>query len=109
MNLTRHFIGVSISTQTGMRMGEVLGLRWSDIEFEGNRIFIRKPLSKIDENSVYGFVNEWKTNTALRVFYVHDALLDSMKAHHKCIFRGKTVLADEYLPYDLMVCTKNGS
>ncbi len=31
LNLTRHFIGFSISAQTGMRMGEVLGLRWSDI------------------------------------------------------------------------------
>ncbi|MGG0776927.1 tyrosine-type recombinase/integrase [Bacillus rugosus] len=65
LNLTRRFFGFSISAQTGMRMGKVLGMRWSDIDFEGKRIFIRRTLSKIDEDSVYGFVNEGKTNGSL--------------------------------------------
>ncbi|WP_245618129.1 site-specific integrase [Domibacillus tundrae] len=109
LNLTRHFIGFSISAQTGMRMGEVLGLRWSDIDFEGKRIFIRQTLSKIDEDSVYGFVDEGKTDAALRVVYVPDALLSNLRAHHEHILRERAVLADEYLQYDLVVCTKNGN
>ncbi|MCM3789120.1 site-specific integrase [Domibacillus indicus] len=109
LNLTRHFIGFNISAQTGMRMGEVLGLRWSDIDFEGKRIFIRQTLSKIDEDSVYGFIDEGKTNAALRVVYVPDALLSSLKAHREGILREREVLADEYLQYDLVVCTKNGN
>jgi hypothetical protein len=36
--------------------------------------------------------------------YVPDALLSSLKAHLECI-----VLTDDYLPYDLVVCTKNGN
>ncbi len=109
LNLTRHFIGFNISIQTGMRMGEVLGLRWSDIDFEGKRIFIRQTLSKVDENNVYGFTDEGKTDAALRVVYVPDALLSSLRAHHKHIIREQAVLADEYLLYDLVVCTKNGN
>ncbi|WP_342798384.1 site-specific integrase [Domibacillus sp. 8LH] len=109
LNLTRHFIGFSISAQTGMRMGEVLGLRWSDIDFEGKRIFIRQTLSKIGEDSLYGFVDEGKTNAALRVVYVPDALLSSLRVHREHIIRERAVMADEYLPYDLVVCTKNGN
>lgn len=109
LNLTRHFIGFNISIQTGMRMGEVLGLRWSDIDFEGKRIFIRQTLSKINEDNVYGFVAEGKTDAALRVVYVPNALLSSLRAHYEHIIRERAVLADEYLPHDLVVCTKNGN
>lgn len=56
LDLTRHFIGFNISLQTGMRMGEILGLRWSDIDFENKMIFVRQTLNKIGQGNVYGIV-----------------------------------------------------
>jgi integrase len=109
LNLTRHFIGFNISIQTGMRMGEVLGLRWSDIDFDGKKIFVRQTLSKIDEDNEYGFVAEGKTASALRVICISDSLVSGLKAHKELVKREKTVLQQAYHDYDLVVCTKNGN
>ncbi|MBM7587940.1 integrase [Bacillus pakistanensis] len=109
LNLTRHFIGFNISLQTGMRMGEVLGLRWSDIDFEGKKISVRQTLNKIGDGNEYGFVNEGKTASALRVIYISESLVNCLKAHMELIKRERTVLQEVYLNYDLVVCTKNGN
>ncbi|WP_256702612.1 tyrosine-type recombinase/integrase [Bacillus sp. CBA7126] len=64
MSLTRYFIGMVLSVITGMRMGEVLGLRWSDIDFEKGYLTIRQTLAKIDDEGNYGLVPEVKTARA---------------------------------------------
>lgn len=109
LNLTRHFIGFNISLQTGMRMSEVLGLRWSDIDFDGKKIFVRQTLSKIGEGNEYGFVAEGKTASALRVIYISESLISSLKAHKGIVKREKVVLQQACHDYDLVVCTKNGN
>jgi len=109
LNLTRHFIGFTIAVQTGMRMSEVLGLRWSDIDFKEQRILIRQTLSKIDVEGSFGFVDEGKTDAAIRIVYVPEALLRSLKAHREQIYRERVVLKDKYLQNDLVVCTKSGN
>lgn len=39
------FFGVyDVAIGTGMRKGEILGLRWSDIDFVNNRLFVRRTL-----------------------------------------------------------------
>lgn len=45
----------------------------------------------------------------LRVVYVPDALLSSLRAHRECVLRERAVLGDKYLPCDLVVCTKGGN
>lgn len=109
INLTRHFIGFNISIQTGMRMGEVLGLRWSDINFEERQISVRQTLSKINGEGAYGFVGEGKTDAALRIIYVPEALLSSLREHREHIYRERAILKDDYHEFDLVVCTKNGN
>jgi integrase len=108
LNLTRLFIGYSISLQTGMRMGEVLGLTWSDIDFDKKIIRIRQTLTKIDDVT-YGFIEEGKTASAIRIIYIPDSLIKSLKEHKSTIDKERKVLGNEYSNYNLVVCSRNGN
>ncbi|MED3000704.1 site-specific integrase [Bacillus velezensis] len=109
LNLTRHFIGMEISVLTGMRCGEVLGLRWSDVDFERKILTIRQTLSKIDDKGNYGLVPEAKTINAFRTVNLPDRLMASLIKHKGLIDHERIVLGDKYVDNDLVVCTKNGS
>jgi integrase len=108
LNLTRLFIGYSISLQTGMRMGEVLGLTWSDIDFDKKIIRIRQTLTKIDDVT-YGFIEEGKTASAIRIIYIPDSLIKSLREHKSLIEKERKVLGSEYSNYNLVVCTRSGN
>ncbi|WKT37509.1 site-specific integrase [Bacillus amyloliquefaciens] len=109
LNLTRHFIGMEISVLTGMRCGEVLGLRWSDVDFERKILTIRQTLSKIDDKGNYGLVPEAKTINAFRTVNLPNHLVASLIAHKRMIDHERRVLGDKYADNDLVVCAKNGS
>ncbi|MCH4865088.1 MULTISPECIES: hypothetical protein [Bacillus] len=47
-----------------MRYGEILGLRWSDVDFERKILTIRQTLSKIADKGNHGLVPEAKTINA---------------------------------------------
>ncbi|HDR4901638.1 TPA: tyrosine-type recombinase/integrase [Bacillus cereus] len=47
---TRFYIACVIALLTGMRQGEIMGLRKSDIDFENRIIYIRQTLTKTVEN-----------------------------------------------------------
>ncbi|WP_439948805.1 tyrosine-type recombinase/integrase [Bacillus subtilis] len=55
---------MKISVLTGMRCGEILGLRWSDVDFERKILTIRQTLSKIADKGNHGLVPEAKTINA---------------------------------------------
>lgn len=38
----RYFNEFSLALETGMRIGEILGLKWSDVDFENQNIYIRQ-------------------------------------------------------------------
>ncbi|MFP7231906.1 site-specific integrase [Bacillus subtilis] len=109
LNLTRHFIGMEISVLTGMRCGEVLGLRWSDIDIERKILTIRQTLSKIDDKGNYGLVPEAKTINAFRTVNLPDRLVATLIAHKGLVDYERVVIGDKYVNNDLVVCTKNGS
>ncbi len=37
---------------TGMRRGELLGLRWQDIDFENNIIYVRQSLQEVKKEGL---------------------------------------------------------
>lgn len=55
---------------TGMRVGEVLALRWEDIDLDNNKIYVRHTLENYDRGKGLGCVMaiaEPKTKTSIRV------------------------------------------
>ncbi|MCY7770668.1 site-specific integrase [Bacillus haynesii] len=108
VSLTRYFIGMVLSVITGMRMGEVLGLRWSDIDFEKGYLTIRQTLAKVDDEGNYGLVPEVKTAAGFRTVHLPKFFIEYLIEHKKMIQREKEILGEDYIDYDLVVCTKHG-
>ena len=62
---------------TGMRKGEALALKWTDIDFLNKRIYIDKSCSYITGK---GYVtSKPKTNNSIRYIFIHDYLIDVLK------------------------------
>lgn len=62
---------------TGMRRGELLGLEWSDIDFEKQTITIQRSLQYLPEMGV--FTDETKTKSSHRVIKVPSSALTSLR------------------------------
>lgn len=54
----RYFNTFSLALETGMRIGELLGLKWSDVDFENRTIYVNRTLvyvtCKDEQNPKYG-------------------------------------------------------
>jgi integrase/predicted RNA-binding Zn-ribbon protein involved in translation (DUF1610 family) len=62
---------------TGMRRGEAIGLRWSDVDLENNRLAVRRALIPINREVV---VSEPKTAKGRRVIALDAATIEMLKA-----------------------------
>jgi len=62
---------------TGMRRGEAIGLRWSDVDLEGGRLAVRRALIPINREVV---VSEPKTVKGRRVIALDPGTVEVLKA-----------------------------
>jgi len=49
---TRLYAPIALAAYTDMRLGEVLGLRWEDVDFEDATIFVRRALKRSKERGL---------------------------------------------------------
>ncbi|KFN02557.1 site-specific integrase [Bacillus clarus] len=102
-NITRFNISFSIAVLTGMRQGEILGLRWKDIDMEDSLIYIRQTLTKKRELK-YGAKNK----TSLRTIYLPQILIEELKSHRQFVEYEKEKAGDKYTDLDLVLPSKYG-
>lgn len=91
----RHYIAYFLALHTGMRIGEVLGLMWSDIE--GNKIHVRRTITLHEGKYTLG---DPKTYSSTRTIAVSDTVIRVLEEHRQH--------QKEENPLDLVVCTRNG-
>ncbi|MGF7059236.1 tyrosine-type recombinase/integrase [Brassicibacter mesophilus] len=78
----KYYLIVFLAVKTGMRIGEILGLKWSDIDFKSNIITVNKQWKKLKDGS-YNF-GELKTKNSNRIIPISHStskeLLDFLKS-----------------------------
>lgn len=88
---------IMLATLTGMRQGEILGLKWEDIDFRHKRIHVRQQMQRVDKR--YQLV-DLKTDESRRTLPLLSILEEPLKEwrdlqnQHKLDYREKW---DEYL------------
>ncbi|MDP7977748.1 site-specific integrase [Bacillus multifaciens] len=102
-NATRFQISFLIAIFTGMRLGEILGLRWKDIDMTNNLIYVKQTLTETRELK-YGA----KNRSSIRTIHFPNILLEELKSHRQFIDHEKSKVGNEYTDLDLVLPSKYG-
>ncbi|USK86144.1 site-specific integrase [Peribacillus asahii] len=102
----RYYIAFLLALTTGMRQGEILGLRWKDIDFSQGCLRITQTLS-VDGKELLPYT---KTRAGTRTVDLPDETIDALLIHKKIIDKEKLEVGiDQYQDYGLVVCTSTGT
>ncbi|EMI09196.1 integrase family protein [Anoxybacillus gonensis] len=89
-----------------MRQGEILGLRWKDVDFENGCVRITQTLSS-DGKEILPYT---KTKSGARTIDLPEETIVQLKKHKKLIQQEKLKLGPQiYKDLDLVVCTELGT
>ena len=78
---TRNEALYQLAIATGMRQGELLGLKWSDIDWKRGLIYVRRQVYRVTGK---GFVfEEPKTNSGRRIIFIGQSVLQSLSEHYQ--------------------------
>jgi integrase len=101
---TRYWIAVFLAVMTGMRQGEILGLRWTDIDYERNVIHIRRGLRK--DRKVF---TKLKNTGSRRTISISPLTVWVLQEQAERVALEKAELGDAYQENNLVVCTSLGT
>jgi integrase len=88
---------VSVAVTTGARLGELLALRWRDVELDAARIHVRKGCSR----GVTGWIDEDpKTDAGKRSISLTTLAVDALRAHRKAQLEQRVFLGAAWLDLD---------
>jgi integrase len=99
---TRYWICIYLAVMTGMRQGEILGLRWSDIDFDRGTISIQQTLSHDGKKIKDG----GKTSGSVRAIAISPETIRILKDHRTSITQE---LLQDGIRSDLVICTQKGN
>ncbi|MEM7339786.1 MAG: tyrosine-type recombinase/integrase [Actinomycetota bacterium] len=69
-----------LAATTGMRRGEVLGLRWADVDLDARQLAIRQTLTTVNYQPV---IAAPKSKRSVRVIYLDDHSVDVLRSHRR--------------------------
>jgi len=93
-----------VSAMTGMRRGEVLGLRWKDINFNSHRLQVRQALVSV----AYKIIVSTPKNHRARVVDLDEATANELRRHRERQLSDKLEWRSDYRNADLVFCKENG-
>jgi len=96
-----------LALTTGMRRGELLALRWSDVDFEQATVFVHRTVTRAAE---YGLVeNEPKTKASRRRIMLSAIAVEALKTHREEQGHVKTTAGERWQEKELIFCDTNGN
>ncbi|MFD2671792.1 site-specific integrase [Marinicrinis sediminis] len=100
---SRYSLAIRLALFTGMRQGEVLGLRWKAIDFDNKMISITHTASH-DGKEIR---SKTKTKSSRRSIPIDEETLKELVRHRKLINEERKTVPD-YQDNDLVFCTSTG-
>lgn len=104
-NTHMHGVVYALALLTGLRKGELLGLRWADVQWKENSLSVRQVLS--GKNGQGGFQDP-KTQAGTRTIYVDDAVIVLLHAQKAAQARQRLLAGEGYQDHDLICATGSG-
>jgi len=83
-----------LAVSTGMRQGEILGLRWEDVKLPAGVVEISKTLSTLDRS-----LGPTKTEGSRRLVHLSEATTAALRDHQKAQRNGKAVSSSDHFVF----------
>lgn len=99
-----HTVWVLAAT-TGMRRGELLGLRWSDVGFSNRRLSIQRSLVAAGYQTS---LTEPKTSRGRRSVVIDSRTAGILKEHRRAQLEDRLALGEAYTDQGLVLCRPDG-
>ncbi|GGA40569.1 site-specific integrase [Psychrobacillus lasiicapitis] len=103
----RHYLTFLLAIYTGMRRGEILGLQWSDIDFDKKVIHVIRSLSYVPKSG--NVFTTLKTKNAKRQVPIPEFVLNELRIQKKRIEKWKELVGPMFEDQDLVICTNTGT
>lgn len=104
-----------LGLSTGLRIGELSGLRWSDINFDEKTLTVERTyiyLHDVKNHQMKDVFHSPKTKNSCRTIRLLDSTLDLLRSHRTKQEREKVLMGNDWCPVedgeDLVFTTKNG-
>lgn len=102
----RH-IAVVMAIFTGMRRGEILGLRWSDVDYDAMLVRVMQTVYKPTGMPVQ--IWSPKTDNSMRSISITDEVVTALKKHRAAQNEIRLALGKDYVDHDLVCPRSNGA
>ena len=104
---SRHEALYHLAVTTGMRMGELFGLRWSDLHWVSGRIYVRRQVQYVPG---YGrsFV-EPKTRSGRRTIKLGEGVLQALREHLERQQSEQVAAGERWVDNELIFPSKSGT
>ena len=87
----KYAMGIWISITTGLRIGEVLGLQWQDIDYSANKLYVRRTVNRlqcIDQTSDSGrrteiVIGKPKSRKSIRDIPFNESFEETIKIYER--------------------------
>jgi integrase len=106
--ISDHRIGAAyvLAATTGMRRGEVLGLRWVDIDVPNNRLGVRQTVLQVNYKIIYGTP---KTARGRRSISIDPATMAALQEHRRKQTEERKIVGVGYMDNGLAFAKVDGS
>jgi len=105
MRTNRAYAALFVSAHTGMRRGEILGLRWADVHFDEARLSVRQALISVAYEMQ---ISDVKTGAGRRTIDLDKRTLAVLRQARKAQAEEKLLLGSQYHDHDLVFCRADG-
>jgi len=97
---------LTLAVTTGMRIGEILSLRWQDVDLKAGLLQVRRTVGYYGKR---GFVvGEPKTDSSRRTIVLTDFLVEKLKLHRTSQLEMRLQAGLAWVDNDLVFCNKRG-
>lgn len=110
------YLEILLGLFCGLRKGEILGLKFSDFDFEKNTVYISRqvvadPKLKKGSSKIYEYAlaeRDPKTSNSFRTLRVPEIVMDEVRKRQMKVQQDKAEHPDDYLDRDYVSCQENG-
>lgn len=101
----RYYVAFVLAIMTGMRKGEILALRWSDIDWDNAIAHVNRTLTWTKQGPVF---QDPKTDRSRRAVALSPETVAALRRHRALQAHERLLYGSDYKGYDLVLARPNG-